>query len=99
MAEREHGGGGYLLTIGQELLPEIDVFWTGPEIISQEITVAHVQELQTVLRRKPLIWGLELLPTNPPGRRASSSPERLRWGSVRRVQPPSSTTPLIILTP
>jgi protein O-GlcNAcase/histone acetyltransferase len=38
------------------LLPEIDVFWTGPEIISREITVAHVQELAKVLRRKPLIW-------------------------------------------
>jgi protein O-GlcNAcase/histone acetyltransferase len=37
-------------------LPEIDVFWTGPEIISREITVAHIQDLQTVLRRKPLIW-------------------------------------------
>ena len=35
---------------------DIDVFWTGPEIISREITVAHVQELQHVLRRKPLIW-------------------------------------------
>jgi protein O-GlcNAcase/histone acetyltransferase len=56
MAERKLGGEGYLPTIGRGLLPEIDVFWTGPEIISREITVAHVQELQTVLRRKPLIW-------------------------------------------
>ena len=50
------GGEGYLATIGRELLPEIDVFWTGPEIISREITVAHVRELQDILRRKPLIW-------------------------------------------
>jgi protein O-GlcNAcase/histone acetyltransferase len=56
MAENKLGGENYLPTIGRELLPEIDVFWTGPEIISREITVAHVQELQTVLRRKPLIW-------------------------------------------
>lgn len=56
MAEARLGGEGYLTTIGQELLPEIDVFWTGPEIISREIGVAHVEELQTVLRRKPLIW-------------------------------------------
>ena len=56
MAERNYGGENYLPTLGCELLPEIDVFWTGPEIISREITVAHVQELQTVLRRKPLIW-------------------------------------------
>jgi protein O-GlcNAcase/histone acetyltransferase len=56
MVRRKHGGDDYLPTIGRELLPEIDVFWTGPEIISREITVAHVQELQTILRRKPLIW-------------------------------------------
>src|SRR6185369_9910413 len=56
MAERKLGGENYLATLGRELLPEIDVFWTGPEIISREITVAHVQELRTVLRRKPLIW-------------------------------------------
>ena len=56
MAERKFGGEGYLSTIGRELLPEIDVFWTGPEIISREITVAHVRELRNILRRKPLIW-------------------------------------------
>ena len=56
MAERKLGGDGYLSIIGRELSPEIDIFWTGPEIISREITVAHVQELQAVLRRKPLIW-------------------------------------------
>jgi len=56
MAEQKLGGENYLTTIGRELLPEIDVFWTGPEIISREITVAHVRGLQKVLRRKPLIW-------------------------------------------
>jgi protein O-GlcNAcase/histone acetyltransferase len=56
MAERKLGGDGYLSIIGRELLPEIDVFWTGPEIISREITVAHARQLQTILRRKPLIW-------------------------------------------
>lgn len=56
MAEAKLGGEGYLCTVGRELLPEIDVFWTGPEIISREITVAHIRELQAVLRRKPLIW-------------------------------------------
>ena len=56
MAERKLGGDGYLSTIGRELFPEIDVLWTGPEIISREITVTHVRELREVLRRKPLIW-------------------------------------------
>jgi protein O-GlcNAcase / histone acetyltransferase len=56
MAERKLGGEGYLSIIGRELLSEIDVFWTGPEIISREITVAHVEELEAILRRKPIIW-------------------------------------------
>jgi protein O-GlcNAcase/histone acetyltransferase len=56
MAQRQLGGKDYLATLGRELAPEIDIFWTGPEIISREIDVAHVQELQAVLRRKPLIW-------------------------------------------
>jgi len=56
MAKLKLGGDNYLPTIGHELLPEIDVFWTGPEIISREITVAHVKELQAILQRKPLIW-------------------------------------------
>ena len=56
MAAQQLGGANYLPTLGRELLPEIDVFWTGPDIISREITVAHVSELQAVLRRKPLIW-------------------------------------------
>lgn len=50
------GGAGYLETVGRELNPAIEVLWTGPEIISPEIGVAHVQALSTVLRRKPVIW-------------------------------------------
>jgi len=56
MAQRQLGGKDYLATVGRELSPEIDVFWTGPDIISREITVADTREVQTVLRRKPLIW-------------------------------------------
>ncbi len=56
MMDGKQGGEGYLSTVGRELLPEIDIFWTGPEIISREITVGHVQELRETLRRKPLIW-------------------------------------------
>jgi protein O-GlcNAcase/histone acetyltransferase len=50
------GGTDYLPIVGRELLPDIDIVWTGPEIISREITVAHVRDLRHVLRRKPLIW-------------------------------------------
>lgn len=56
MAANQLGGDGYLAAIGRQLSPEIDIFWTGPDIVSREITLAHVQDLQTLLRRKPLIW-------------------------------------------
>lgn len=56
MAAGQLGSEGYLSILGRELLPEIDVLWTGPEIVSREITVAHVRELRNTLRRKPVIW-------------------------------------------
>jgi len=56
MARAGLGGPAYLETLGRELDGEIDVFWTGPEIISPEITVEHICGMQTVLRRKPVIW-------------------------------------------
>jgi protein O-GlcNAcase/histone acetyltransferase len=56
MRAAQLGGLDYLPTIGRELLPEIDIFWTGPEIISREISVADIQELGSILRRKPVIW-------------------------------------------
>jgi protein O-GlcNAcase/histone acetyltransferase len=73
MAERKLGGEGYLGTVGRELAPEIDVFWTGPEIVSREISVAHVRQLQAVLRRKPLIWD-NLHANDYDGRRAYVGP-------------------------
>lgn len=56
MAEHQLGGPGYLPTVGRELLPEIDVLWTGPEIISREIPLAHLEQVRAVLRRPPVIW-------------------------------------------
>src|SRR4051812_12123170 len=52
MAERGLGGEGYLQIVGRELLPQIEVFWTGPEIVSECITVEHVRTVQAALRRK-----------------------------------------------
>jgi protein O-GlcNAcase/histone acetyltransferase len=56
MARAQLGGPGYLETLGRQLDPGIDVFWTGPEIVSREISVADVRELQGILRRPPLLW-------------------------------------------
>ncbi|KAM9580290.1 protein O-GlcNAcase-like [Guaruba guarouba] len=46
----------YLLTIGQELLPGIDVIWTGPKVVSQELSAVLLEEVEGVLRRQPIIW-------------------------------------------
>ena len=46
----------YLQTIGAELNPAIAVLWTGPEIISESISIASISELQSLIRRRPLLW-------------------------------------------
>lgn len=46
----------YLRELGERLDPAIEIFWTGPEIVSETITPASIRELQTVLRRRPLLW-------------------------------------------
>ncbi|XP_055339571.1 protein O-GlcNAcase-like [Paramacrobiotus metropolitanus] len=46
----------YLHCVGQNLQPEIDIMWTGPQVISKTITVESLQELASVIRRKPVIW-------------------------------------------
>ncbi|HYE29833.1 MAG TPA: beta-N-acetylglucosaminidase domain-containing protein [Methylomirabilota bacterium] len=56
MVQQKLGGEGYLSTIGEELDPEIDVFWTGPEIISESISSDHIDDVSRTLKRKPLIW-------------------------------------------
>jgi protein O-GlcNAcase/histone acetyltransferase len=84
MAQRKLGGEQYLPTVGRELLPEIDLFWTGPEIISREITVSHVQELAAVLRRKPLLWD-NLHANDYDGRRFFCGPYAGRPPELRSV--------------
>lgn len=49
-------GSDYLRTVGELLAPEIDVFWTGPEIVSAEISAQSLRQVGAVLRRKPVIW-------------------------------------------
>jgi protein O-GlcNAcase/histone acetyltransferase len=56
MARAKLGGDGYLDEIGIRLDPGIDVFWTGPDIISRVIMVEDMKEVRRALRRKPIIW-------------------------------------------
>ncbi|NWS42405.1 OGA GlcNAcase, partial [Probosciger aterrimus] len=46
----------YLLTIGRELLQGIGVIWTGPKVVSQELSAMLLKEVEGVLRRRPIIW-------------------------------------------
>lgn len=98
MAQRQLGGAGYLDTVGRTLAADIDVFWTGPEIISREITVAHIRDLQKVLRRKPLIWD-NLHANDYDGRRCycgpyAGRPVELRAEVTGLLQNPNNEFPL-----
>ncbi|XP_055055331.1 protein O-GlcNAcase isoform X1 [Misgurnus anguillicaudatus] len=46
----------YLLTIGEDLLPGISIIWTGKKVISRELSADSLAEVETVLRRPPLVW-------------------------------------------
>lgn len=46
----------YLAELGAKLAPDIEIFWTGPEIVSAEITARHLHDVAQALRRKPVIW-------------------------------------------
>jgi protein O-GlcNAcase/histone acetyltransferase len=82
MAASGLGGPDYLATVGRLLRPGIDIFWTGPEIISREIPVAHVRELQATIRRRPLIWD-NLHANDYDGRRCFCGPYSGRPAGLR----------------
>jgi hyaluronoglucosaminidase len=47
---------GYVEQFGKLLDPAIEVFWTGEEVCSREISVAHAERVTNQLRRKPFLW-------------------------------------------
>ncbi|XP_056388844.1 protein O-GlcNAcase isoform X2 [Hyla sarda] len=46
----------YLRTVGEKLLPGIEVLWTGPKVVSKDIPVESIEEISKILKRSPLIW-------------------------------------------
>ena len=46
----------YLNELGDLLNPAIGFIWTGPDVISEEISVASIRELVSAIKRKPVIW-------------------------------------------
>ena len=46
----------YLEQLGMGLDAGIEIFWTGEEVVSRELSVAHLREVGALLRRKPFLW-------------------------------------------
>jgi hypothetical protein len=46
----------YLEELGENLPLNVEIIWTGPKIISPEISAEHLQRVESVLKRKPFIW-------------------------------------------
>ncbi len=40
----------------KDLPPQVEICWTGPKVISEEITQEHLEEVINLLGRKPFIW-------------------------------------------
>ena len=47
---------GYVEELGRDLDKEIEIFWTGEEVISREYSVGHLERVTAQLGRRPLIW-------------------------------------------
>jgi len=56
MDHEQLGGPGYLDQVGQLLDPQIEILWTGPEIVSAEIPSDSIERLSARIRRPPVIW-------------------------------------------
>lgn len=46
----------YLQTLGENIHKTIDIFWTGPKVISHTIPDSHLDEIAVQIGRKPLLW-------------------------------------------
>lgn len=46
----------YLEDLGQALDPAVQVFWTGEEVCSREVSPGHLQRVSQALGRKPVLW-------------------------------------------
>ncbi len=46
----------YLEQLGQALPADVDIFWTGPKVISHCYPRDHLLEVAAKLQRKPLLW-------------------------------------------
>lgn len=52
----EWGNRDYIKELGAGVDPGVDIAWTGPKVVSPEITVEQAREWGGFLHRKPLVW-------------------------------------------
>lgn len=46
----------YWQTLGEQLDPAIDIFWTGEHVCSTHYSPTHLQTVAELLKRKPFLW-------------------------------------------
>ncbi|MFC3714518.1 beta-N-acetylglucosaminidase domain-containing protein [Sphingoaurantiacus capsulatus] len=46
----------YLETLGAQLAPEVEIFWTGEEVCSRAFSPGHLARVTAQLGRKPFLW-------------------------------------------
>jgi hyaluronoglucosaminidase len=46
----------YLQQLGELLDPAIEIFWTGPEVCSRELSTGHLSRVANQIRRTPFLW-------------------------------------------
>jgi hyaluronoglucosaminidase len=46
----------YLQRLGELLDPAIEIFWTGEEVCSRELSPGHLARVTETLRRRPFLW-------------------------------------------
>jgi hypothetical protein len=74
----------FYAAVSERLTRSIDVFWTGPGVVSPTITTADAQTIREVLRRKVIVWA------NYPVNDYSGAPgaeRRLHLGPFKGLDP------------
>ena len=98
----------YLATLGRTLDHSVNIFWTGEEVCSREISPGHLKRVGDLLRRKPVLW--DNYPVNDgdrmsrhlhlrsfTGRPAANAAHLAGHGINPALQPTLSTIPAITL--
>ncbi len=46
----------YLSDLAQGLPKEVDIFWTGNQVVSEKYTQQDIESVQAIIQRKPILW-------------------------------------------